>query len=271
MANDARCQLTARLIGSMQEIELQEQLTACKRKIAELEQRLADDEARVKQSSEDLKQFAYVASHDFREPLRAIVSYTQLIELRYGKQLDASAHEFMKHVVNSAHHMNALVDGLMSYSRVSSVEPLANGRVSLEGVLAGVKLKLDEQIRGSGATIEHGELPQVQGEEQSLDRLFYELIANALLYRGEQAPKVQISANETGEFWEFTVTDNGVGIDQAYHDRIFGLFKRLHGRNIPGIGLGLAICRKIVERHGGSIGVESQAGHGTTFRFTLPA
>lgn len=255
----------------MQESELREQLSACQQKIAELEQRLAANDESVQQSNEDLKQFAYAASHDFREPLRAIASYTQLLELRYGKQLDQSAHEFMKQVVTSAHHMNTLIDGLMSYSRVSSVDALANGRVGLEGVFAGVMLKLDEQVRNTGATIQPGPLPEVPGEEQSLHRLFYELIVNALLYRGEQAPRIEISVKEAGQFWEFAVADNGMGIDAAYHDRIFGLFKRLHGRNIPGIGLGLAICRKIVERHGGAIWVESEAGHGATFRFTLPA
>jgi len=253
------------------EDELAQQLTGCQRKIAELEQQLAQHTARARQSNQDLKEFAYMASHDFREPLRTIVSYTQLIELRYGQQLDPAAHEFLNQVVRSAHSMNALVDGLVSYSYASTVEPISRGRIGLDGVLAGVILKLDKQIRETGAIVENVELPEVRGDEQSLDRLFYELIANALLYRGDHSPNVKISATEAGEFWEFAVTDNGAGIDPAYHDRIFGLFKRLHGLSIPGIGLGLAICRKIVERHGGKMWVESQAGHGATFRFTLPA
>jgi len=257
--------------STLSESELREQLSACQLKIAELEQQLANNTDGIRQSNEDLKQFAYVASHDFREPLRAIVSYTQLVERRYGGLLDETGLEFLKQVVRSAHHMNDLVDGLLSYSRASAVESNSFGRVNLNGVLAGVLLKLDGKIRESGASIDLGELPEVSGEEQSLDRLFYELIANALLYRGDQPPRVGILATEEGAFWQFAVTDNGIGIDAAYHDRIFGLFKRLHGRSTPGIGLGLAICRKIVERHGGSIWVESQPGHGTNFRFTLPA
>jgi len=192
------------------------------------------------------------------------------MELRYGKQLDEAAHEFLNHIVASAHSMNALVDGLVSYY-ASAVDPDSLIHISLDGVLAGVVLKLDKRIRNAGAIVECGSLPEVRGEEQSLNRLFYELIANALLYRGDQPPTVKISATAAGEFWEFAVTDNGAGIDSAYHDRIFGLFKRLHDRSIPGVGLGLAISRKSVEGHGGKLWVESQAGHGATFRFTLPA
>ena len=257
--------------SSLPKTELLEQLNACQRKIAELEQQLANNTANSRQSIEDLKQFAYVAAHDLREPLRSIVSYTQLVERRYGAQLDGTALEFLQQVVNSAHHMTDLVDGLTSYSRALAVETDALRRVNLTGVLAGVVLKLDSKIKECGATIELGELPAVLGEEQSLERLFYELIANAMLYRSEQPPRAKITATEAGEFWEFCVMDNGIGIDAAYHDRIFGLFKRLHNRSTPGIGLGLAICRRIVERHGGSIRVESQLGHGSTFRFTLPA
>jgi light-regulated signal transduction histidine kinase (bacteriophytochrome) len=255
----------------MREDELRQQLDACQRKVAELERRLVENTAAMRQSNEDLRQFAYVASHDFREPLRAIVSYTQLIERRYGKDLDEPAHEFMRQVISSANRLSQLADGLLSYSRVSTAETISFDRVSLTGVLAGVLLKLDQNIRESDASIEFGELPDVFGEEQALERLFNELIANALLYRSEQRPQVNIAAREDGEFWLFAVSDNGIGIEPAYHDRIFGLFKRLHSRSIPGTGLGLAICRRIVERHGGKMWVESQAGQGTTFRFTLPA
>ncbi len=258
-------------MSSIPETELLEQLNACQRKIAELEQQIANQTGSIRESTEDLKQFAYVASHDFREPLRSIVSYTQLVERRYGAQLDGTALEFLQQVVSAAHHLTDLVDGLTSYSRASAVETHALRRVDLTGVLAGVILKLDSKIKECGATIEFGELPEVLGEEQSLDRLFYELIANALLYRTEQPPRVNIAATEAGDFWQFSVTDNGIGIDATYHDRIFGLFKRLHGRSTPGIGLGLAICRRIVERHGGRIWVEPEPGQGTTFRFTLPA
>jgi light-regulated signal transduction histidine kinase (bacteriophytochrome) len=255
----------------MPEDDLRQELAACRDKIAELERQLAENTAGVRQSNQDLQQFAYVASHDFREPLRAIVSYTQLIEMRYGKQLDEAAHDFMKQVLNSAQRMTDLVDGLVSYSRISTVENVGRERVNLNGVLAGVMLKLDRTIRETGATIHCGELPEASGEEQSMERLFQELITNSLVYRSDQPPIIDIAAVEKDEFWEFAITDNGIGIDAQYHERIFGLFKRLHGPSIPGVGLGLAICRKIVERHGGKIWVESQAGQGSTFRFTLPA
>ena len=254
----------------MAEDELRQELEACRRRIAELERQLADLQSNLMDQGNDLQQFAHAAAHDFREPLRAIVNYTQLIELRYGAQLDEKAHEFMKQVVKSAHRMGDLVDGLVSYSRLTAAEVVVRERVNLNGVLAGVMLKLDKMIRETDASIESGDLPQVPGEEQSLERLFQELITNSLVYRSEQSPKVRIAAVEKNDCWEFACTDNGIGIDPQYHERIFGLFKRLHGPNIPGVGLGLAICRKIVERHGGKMWVESQAGQGSSFRFTLP-
>lgn len=254
----------------MAEDELSRELEACRHRIADLERQLADRQSDLLDQGKDLQQFAHVAAHDFREPLRAIVNYTQLIELRYGARLDEKAHEFMEQVVNSAHRMGDLVDGLVSYSRVTAAEAVIRERVNLNGVLAGVMLKLDKNIRETGASIKSSDLPEVSGEEQSLDRLFQELITNALVYRSEKPPNVRIGAVEKDDCWEFEVTDDGIGIDPRYHERIFGLFKRLHGPNIPGVGLGLAICRKIVERHGGKLWVESQAGQGSTFRFTLP-
>jgi light-regulated signal transduction histidine kinase (bacteriophytochrome) len=254
----------------MQEEELGK-LEACQRRIAELEQRLAENDAALRQSSEDLKQFAYVASHDFREPLRSIVSYTQLLERRYGQNLDEPAHEFMREVIHSAHRLGELVEGLLSYSRFSAAETISFDRINVPALIAGVLLQLDQRIRECGASIQFGDLPEVLGEEQAIERLFHELISNALLYRSADPPRVNIAAMADGEFWLFAVTDNGIGVEPAYHDRIFGLFKRLHSRSIPGTGLGLAICRRIVERHGGKIWVESQAGQGATFRFTLPA
>jgi light-regulated signal transduction histidine kinase (bacteriophytochrome) len=271
MIDRDRYTVTMQVGIGMPEDELRQELAACKQKIGELERQLANNTAGIRQTNQDLQQFAYVASHDFREPLRAIVSYTQLLEMRYGKQLDAAAHEFMKQVITSAHRMSDLVDGLVSYSRVSSTEVAGRGRVSVNGVLAGVMLKMDRTIREAGATIQCGDLPELMAEEQSLERLFQELIANSLVYRSAQPPDIRIHAREDGEFWEFAVADNGIGIDPAYHERIFGLFKRLHGPNIPGVGLGLTISRKIVEQHGGRMWVESKLGQGTTFRFTLPA
>src|SRR5271154_819684 len=197
----------------MAEDELRQELEACQRQIAELERQLADRQSNLLDQGKDLQQFASVAAHDFREPLRNIISYTQLIELRYSAQLDDKAHEFMKQVIAAASRMSDLVDGFVRYSRATAAEPVVRERVNLNGVLAGVMLKLDKKIRETGASIESDELPEVSGEEQPLERLFQELIANSLLYRSEQPPRVRLTAVEKDNCWEFEVTDNGIGID----------------------------------------------------------
>jgi light-regulated signal transduction histidine kinase (bacteriophytochrome) len=238
---------------------------------AEFEQRVQERTAALRRSVEDLQQFAYVSSHDLQEPLRTILSYTRLIESRYKDQLDTSAHEFLEFIADAAARMNTLVHDLLIYSRVANADEVAMRPVDTTGVVAALQLQLAKDVHETASAIAAGALPTVLGDERQITLLFQNILANAMKYRSAQPPQVLISAEDQGEVWQFSIRDNGIGIDPAYHERIFGLFKRLHGREVPGTGLGLAICRKIVEKHGGRIWVESEIGRGSTFHFTLPA
>jgi len=236
---------------------------------AEIEQRVKERTADLRRSVEYLQQFAYVASHDLQEPLRTIVGYSQLIESRYKDQLDADGREFLQYVTGAAQRMNTLVRDLLSYSRVANADNLSLQQVDMNSVLAGVQLNLMKAIEEAGAVITSDRLPAVLGDEALLAQLFQNLITNAIKFRGADPPHIHMSAEDRGDFWMFSISDNGIGIDPAYHERIFGLFKRLTGPEVPGSGLGLAICRKIAEKHNGRIWVESEAGHGAVFYFTL--
>jgi light-regulated signal transduction histidine kinase (bacteriophytochrome) len=238
---------------------------------AEFDQRVEQRTADLRRSVEDLQQFAYVSSHDLQEPLRTILSYTRLIQSRYKDRLDSDAQEFLEYIADAAARMNTLVHDLLVYSRVANADDLPMRPVDTNGVAAGVQLKLAKDITETASVISSGDLPTVLGDEAQISLLFQNILANAIKYRGAQAPEVLISAEDRGEVWQFSISDNGIGIDPVYHDRIFGLFKRLHGREVPGSGLGLAICRKIIEKHGGRIWVESEVGRGSVFHFTLPA
>jgi light-regulated signal transduction histidine kinase (bacteriophytochrome) len=260
---------------SEQELKFREALLASNEETrtlnTELEKRVEERTADLRRSNEDLQQFAYVSSHDLQEPLRTIISYTQLLEHRYSKGLDADAREFMSYIVDAAQRMSVLIHDLLSYSRVVNVESLPLRPVSITGVVEAARLNLLKAIDESAASLTYDDLPNVLGDETRLGQLFQNLIGNAIKYRGPDPPKIHISAEDRGDEWLFSVSDNGIGIDPAYHERVFGLFKRLHGRDVPGTGLGLAICRKIAEKHHGKIWVESELGKGSVFRFTLPA
>jgi PAS domain S-box-containing protein len=237
------------------------------RKRAEAEQeRLVQELAR---SNRDLEQFAYVASHDLQEPLRMVASYAKLLANRYQGRLDADADEFIAYVVDGATRMQQLINSLLTYSRVGT-----HGKefapTSGEAVLQAALTNLDLAIQESGVAITHDPLPTVMADESQLSQLFQNLVSNAIRFRSEQPPEIHISAERHNGDWLFSVRDNGVGIEAQYFDRIFIIFQRLHTQaEYPGTGIGLAICKKIVERHGGRIWVESEPGQGSTFYFTF--
>ncbi|MFA5353061.1 MAG: ATP-binding protein [Thermodesulfovibrionales bacterium] len=243
-------------------------LDITERKIAEqnLQKSLEDLES----SNKELQQFAYVASHDLQEPLRMISSYTQLLDRRYKDKLDTDAQEFIRYAVDGAVRMQRLINDLLDYSRVGTrdraFEPV-DTELILDQVLGNLSMAVEE----NQAVIEHENLPCVMGYPFQLRQLFQNLIINAIKFRGDAPPRIVISARKRGKKWIFSFRDNGIGIEPQYRDRIFLIFQRLHTRELyPGTGIGLAICKKIVERHGGSIWVESEPGKGSTFHFTIP-
>ncbi len=222
-------------------------------------------------SNEELQQFAYVASHDLQEPLRGIAGCLQLLEHRYHDQLDDLARQLIDHAVAGAERMRALIQDLLRYSRVGTrARPYQS--VDMNAVLAEVKRDLQVAIEESQAVIDAGDLPPVEGDATQLSQLLQNLIGNAIKFHGEASPRITIRAHCEGNICHFSVQDNGIGIDARYSERIFVVFQRLHTRTeYPGTGMGLAICKKIVERHGGQIWLESQSGNGADFHFTLPA
>jgi len=226
----------------------------------------------LKRSNEDLQQFAYVASHDLQEPLRMVASYVALIARRYKGKLDADADEFISFTVDGAKRMQSLIQDLLAFSRVGSkgVELVTT---SSENALNRAIKNLRGAIVDSGARVTHDPLPSVLADDMQLTQLFQNLLGNAIKYRRADTPGVHVAARQNGaKKWIFSVQDNGLGIEPQYFERIFGMFQRLHGREeFSGTGMGLAICKKIVERHGGDISVESTIGQGSTFRFSMAA
>ena len=239
-----------------------------RRKRAEAALQAAHDE--LARSNSELEQFAYVASHDLQEPLRMVASYTQLLGKRYGEKLDGDAKEFMGYIVDGAGRMKQLIEDLLAYSRVGT-----RGRefapVSLESVLKKALSNLRSAIEDSGTAVTSDLLPEVMADESQLGQLLQNLIGNALKFRGEAAPRIHVSCASLDKEWEIAVRDNGIGIEPQYFERIFMVFQRLHDKGqYPGTGIGLAICKKVVDRHGGQIWVTSKPGEGSSFHFTLP-
>jgi PAS domain S-box-containing protein len=256
----------AQLGGFVQRMRAQTELAAT---AAELHARAAD----LERSNADLEQFAYVASHDLSEPLRMVAGFAQLLQKRYEGKLDADADEFIGYTVEGVNRMQALIDDLLAFSRVG------RGDRELSDVDAGVVVRraleaLSAPLAETGADVEIGELPTVRGDERELGQLFQNLISNAVKFHGDEPPRVRVTADAEarGAEWGFAVADNGIGIEPRHAERIFKMFQRLHGRDAyAGTGVGLAICKKIVEHHGGRLWVEPNVDGGSVFKFTLAA
>jgi signal transduction histidine kinase len=225
----------------------------------------------LERSNSELEQFAYVASHDLQEPLRKVASFCQLLERRYVGQLDARADQYIEFAVDGARRMQALIDDLLTFSRVGRLEP-EPVLVSCGSALSQARVNLAAEIRASGAVIETAELPSVRAEFSLLTSLFQNLIGNAVKFRSDKPPVVTITVTEQDDsFWLFSVADNGIGIEADHAERIFIIFQRLHGRSeYDGTGIGLAMCRKIVEHYGGRIWLDTTYQGGANFCFTLP-
>jgi signal transduction histidine kinase len=224
----------------------------------------------LRRSNRELEQFAYVASHDLQEPLRMVASYTQLLAERYEGRLDEKADKYISHAVDGAKRMQGLISDLLEFSRVETA-----GRpkdpTDCRGVLEEVTHSLQASINESGASIHVGEMPTIAADRTQIGQVFQNLIGNAVKFRGVDSPRVEVTARRTDENWVFSVSDNGIGIEPRFQERIFNIFTRLHERGaFPGSGIGLAIVKKIVERHDGHIRVESEIGQGARFVFTIP-
>ncbi|WP_312908273.1 ATP-binding protein [Natronosalvus caseinilyticus] len=248
-------------------LAMSQDITERKQYEEKLEQLVAD----LEESNERLEQFAYAASHDLQEPLRMVSTYLQLIERRYGDELDEEGEEFFEYAVDGAERMRSMIDGLLQYSRIETMgnefEP-----VDLDVVFDDVCEDLRVTIEESGAEITTDRLPRVEGDENQLRQLFQNLLSNAIKYSGEEPPKIHVTAEQNGEEWIVSVIDQGIGIDSDNQEQIFEVFEGLHGDgDYVGTGIGLAVCERIVERHEGEIWVESEPGEGSTFSFTLPA
>jgi signal transduction histidine kinase len=235
------------------------------------EQALAERAKELQRSNAELEQFAYIASHDLQEPLRMVASYCQLLQRRYKGKLDADADEFIGYAVEGAGRMQRMINDLLNYSRVGRRGGQFEA-VAMRDIVDGVLKNLELAIRDAGAAIVVGDLPTVHGDRTLLHQLLQNLVGNALKFRRDAPVRVEVSAERDGDLWRFRVADDGIGIDAEYLERIFLIFQRLHERGkYPGTGIGLAVCKKVVEHHGGRIWVESTPGQGSTFIFTLPA
>jgi light-regulated signal transduction histidine kinase (bacteriophytochrome) len=220
-------------------------------------------------SNRELEQFAYVTSHDLKEPLRMVTGFTGLLKDRYQGKLDAKADQYISFAADAAARMHELIDDMLSYARVGRDSLTESTDVAV--AVARALGNLQGSIEQAGARITCDALPTVRANAVELVQLFQNLVGNAIKFRSERPPEVHLSARRRDGEWVFTVRDNGIGIDPKYRDRIFVIFERLHTRDrYPGTGIGLAICKKIVERHGGEIWVESKVGEGATFKFLIP-
>jgi len=232
---------------------------------------LLETERQLSRYNADLEHFAYAASHDLQEPLRNITLFTQLMAAQHGKQLGSEALAFMSYIVGGVERMNATIEGLLRYTRLGGADVIRFEPVSMNDVLKRAQENLGTAIADNGAEVSCDRLPIVTGDQEQLVRLLQNLIGNAIKYRSQAAPLISVVAHRNDQDWIFSVSDNVIGIDPKYREQIFELFERLHGSHTSGVGIGLAISKRIVELHRGRIWVESQPGAGSTFKFTIPA
>ena len=262
-AAETKAVLAERLLKTVEQLE--EEIDERKR----MEQKIKNYSRELERSNKELEAFAYVASHDLQEPLRAISSYLQLVEKRYRDKLDETGKDFIKRAVNGAHRMQEMIHDLLIYSRISTCgKPFASH--SVEAILQQAMANLSAAVERRKAVITYDPLPELTCDDSQVLRLFQNLISNAIKFCENSPPAIHISARQQKSEWLFSIKDNGIGIEPAHQETIFKIFHRLHGKGkYPGTGIGLAICQKIVERHGGKIGVESEPGSGSTFFFTF--
>ncbi|MEV0629955.1 ATP-binding protein [Nonomuraea wenchangensis] len=251
--------------------ELSSHVDAMRGRIVSAWRTASDQAEELRRSNGELEQFAYVASHDLQEPLRKVASFTQMLEQRYGPQLDDRARQYIHYAVDGAKRMQLLINDLLDFSRVGRVTG-SRTTVDSGAALDRALDNLSAAIEDTGATVTRGELPAIHGNRVQLTQLFQNLVENAVKFRSEEPPRVHIEARRDGEMWEFSCADNGIGVEPKYADRIFLIFQRLHARDVyPGTGIGLALCRKIVEFHGGQLWLDDAGKDGgATFRWTLP-
>jgi PAS domain S-box-containing protein len=238
-------------------------------KLAELA--IVQQAERLARSNADLQHFAHITSHDLQEPLRTIATFSELLRRRYSGQLDHEADQYIDLVIAAATRMSALIRDSLSFYRVAGEENVAPVCISSAQIVEWALENLQSSIRDSGAIIEYGELPTVNVDKSAVSQVFQNLLSNAMKYRSNGIPPhIRIDAETNESECVFSVADNGIGIPAAYHKTIFGLFKRLHPTGYEGTGIGLAVCKRLVEKHGGRIWVESEPGKGSVFRFTIP-
>lgn len=251
--------------------QLYEETTAAKRGLEDANETLKKQAVELARSNAELEQFAYVASHDLQEPLRMVASYTQLLAKRYQGRLDGDADEFIAYAVNGVTRMQSQIQDLLKYSKLGKKE-MDFEPTDCSAVLGRALVNLKVAIEESGATVTSDPLPAVTADGNQLVQLFQNLISNAVKFHNHERPLVHLSAKRNGKEWLFSVRDNGIGFEPQFSERIFVIFQRLHAKGVhPGTGIGLAVCKKIVERHGGRIWAEAEPGQGATFYFTIPA
>jgi light-regulated signal transduction histidine kinase (bacteriophytochrome) len=277
-AEESLRQLNARLTTANEELRasraaamnLMEDAVAAREETERAKEALQKSAEELARSNRELNQFASVASHDLQEPLRTVRGFVQLLQKKYSNQLDAEADTFIEFAVDGTKRMETLIKDLLAYARVGSrgKEPVP---IDAGAALRQAMDNLSASIQEVGAEVTHGQLPTVKADPSQLPQLFQNLLGNAIKFHGEAPPKIHVDARRDGDCWQFSVRDNGIGIAPKLHDEIFEVFRRLHTqKQYAGTGIGLAICKKIVDRHGGRIWVESQPGQGAIFYFTIP-